>query len=499
MTVFPAAPQPRRAYDHRLREQVLRTGARALTRHLAIPRSTVSAWRRRGLRPVTTIEPIEQDRQQLLDSVAKLDRRARILAALVSVLLALLRASGFTLAGGRLPEGVAKAGILLAISSATPFLPLAVILRIARLESGRYHAWNSRASALACGLDDQSSCPRTSPSQLTPTEVADIKDMVLAPENRHMAPRTLALYAQRIGKVFASPTTWAKLVRERGWRRPRQRVHPAKPTVGVRAGQPNEAWHVDVTVLKLLDGTRAYLHAIIDKYSRKILAWTVAARLEPTATCQLFLAAGRHLVFAGRPLLYADSGVENGIGAVDTTLLGACLDRVLAQVDVAFSNSLIEAFWRSLKHPWLYLNSLDSIERVRTLVALFVEKHNAQMPHAAFHGQTPDEMYFGTAANLPAGWQRPGSRLGRRVLRRSERCPATAALASKPALPSWRFPGDSSVGAVAYMKVRKVLVRSWEKPTPASCADAIRSVPMRPAGVLRPSKSVFEMTMAPPT
>jgi pyridoxine 5'-phosphate synthase PdxJ len=45
---------------------------------------------------------------------------------------------------------------------------------------------------------------------------------------------------------------------------------------------------------------------------------------------------------------------------------------------------------------------LDSIERVRTLVEFFVEKHNAQMPHAAFHGQTPDELYFGTAASLPA-------------------------------------------------------------------------------------------------
>ena len=110
MTVVAATPQPRRACDHRLREQVLRTGTRALTRHLAIPRSTVSTWRRRGLRPVTTIEPIEQDRQQLLDLVAKLDRRARILAAVVRVLLALLRASGFTLAGGRLPEGAAKAG-----------------------------------------------------------------------------------------------------------------------------------------------------------------------------------------------------------------------------------------------------------------------------------------------------------------------------------------------------------------------------------------------------
>jgi len=217
-----------------------------------------------------------------------------------------------------------------------------------------------------------------------------------------MPVRTLALYAQRIGKVFASVTTWAKLVREHGWRRPRRRLHPPKPTVGVRATQPNEAWHVDTTIIRLLDGTRAYVHAAIDNFSRRILAWTVAARLEPTTTCQILIAASKHLVSAGRPLLYADSGIENINGAVDDTLFSACLERVLAQIDVTFSNSMIEAFWRSLKHQWLYLNSLDSIERLRTLVEFYVEQHNTQMPHAAFSGQTPDEMYFGTAARLPA-------------------------------------------------------------------------------------------------
>ena len=147
--------------------------------------------------------------------------------------------------------------------------------------------------------------------------------MVLAPEKRHMSLRTLALHAQRIGRVFASTTTWAKLVRARGWIRPRQRVHPPKPTVGVRAAGPNQVWHIDVTILKLLDGTKAYLHAIIDNYSRKILAWTVAERLDPTATCQLLLAAGKHMVFARLPLLFADSGIENINSAVDDTLFSA--------------------------------------------------------------------------------------------------------------------------------------------------------------------------------
>jgi hypothetical protein len=74
---------------------------------------------------------------------------------------------------------------------------------------------------------------------------------------------------------------------------------------------------------------------------------------------------------------------------------------VLAQVEVTYSNSIIEAWWRSLKHQWLYLNTLDTMAHLQALIAFFVEEHNAKMPHSAFAGQTPDEMYLGTAKNLP--------------------------------------------------------------------------------------------------
>ena len=227
------------------------------------------------------------------------DKRARVLAATVRLLLALIRVSGFRLAGERLPEGECKASILRAITSAEIALPLVMILRILGMSPSRYHAW--RRVALVCGLDDRSPCPRTAPGQLTAGEVATVKDMVLAPEYRHMPLRTLSLYAQRVGRVFASASTWARLVRDRGWRRPRLRVHPAKPTVGVRATRPNEIWHIDVSVLRLLDGSKAYIHAIIDNFSRKILAWAVGARLDPTATCRVLVAAGRHPVPPGGP------------------------------------------------------------------------------------------------------------------------------------------------------------------------------------------------------
>jgi len=61
------------------------------------------------------------------------------------------------------------------------------------------------------------------------------------------------------GKVWASPSTWYRLVRQNGWRRPRLPVHPAKPQVGLRTTRANEMWHIDTTVIRLLDGTRAYL------------------------------------------------------------------------------------------------------------------------------------------------------------------------------------------------------------------------------------------------
>jgi putative transposase len=100
--------------------------------------------------------------------------------------------------------------------------------------------------------------------------------MVTAPEYRHVPTGTLAVLAQRLGKVWASPSTWYHLVQKFGWRRPRLRVHPAKPKVGPRTTRADEMWHIDTTVIRLLDGTRAYLHAVIDNFSRRILAWRVA-------------------------------------------------------------------------------------------------------------------------------------------------------------------------------------------------------------------------------
>ncbi len=308
---------------------------------------------------------------------------------------------GGKLDGDRVPDGASKSAVLRAVASAAGLLSLSTALKIVGISSARYHAWRRREEG--CGLDDQPSCPKSFPSQLTRDEVSTMRDCVESETYRHIAVQNLALYAQRLGKVFASASTWYKMIRQRGWKRPRRRVHPAKPKQGLRATCPNEYWQIDATVIRLTTGIRIYLQAVIDNFSRTILAWRVSDKLSSATTRELLIEASGNLPRAAanaNVLVVTDGGSEN-FGEVDQLLEdSSSLSRVLAQVDIVCSNSLIEAFWRQLKHAWLFLNTLDSTVAVRRLVAFYVREHNEKIPRSVLGGRTPDEVYFGREEKL---------------------------------------------------------------------------------------------------
>src|SRR5437899_3713527 len=136
----------------------------------------------------------------LQQEVLELQRRVKKLTALLRLVLALLRSSGFTLTHERLPNERAKIRILSAVDHAREYVPLRALLRFLRLSPSRFHTW--RRLQQACALDDQSSCPHTSPHRLTPPEVRAIEDMVTSPAYRHVPTGTLAILAQRLGKVW---------------------------------------------------------------------------------------------------------------------------------------------------------------------------------------------------------------------------------------------------------------------------------------------------------
>jgi len=176
-------------------------------------------------------------------------------------------------------------------------------------------------------------------------------------------------------------------------------------------------------LIRLLDGSRAYLHAIIDNFSRRILAWKVTPTFDPGVTAEILLTASKGAGH-GVPTVLTDGGVENFNGPVDELIDSGLLHRVLAGTEITYSNSMIESWWRVLKRQWLYLNRLDTIRAVEKLVAFYVHEHNSRLPHSAFCGQTPDEMYFKTGESIPQDLEaaRQNARPARAEANRKQDC-----------------------------------------------------------------------------
>jgi hypothetical protein len=153
--------RPQQRYDHRLRDLVQRTGDLTIATDRGVPRSTARGWLGAAPTVVVSLEVASLTELELRQEILKLRRRVEKLAALLRLALALLHTSGFSLSAARLPDGYAKRRILGAVERAREDIPFRAVVRFLRMSPSRFHAWRRRQTT--CALDDQSSCPRTSP------------------------------------------------------------------------------------------------------------------------------------------------------------------------------------------------------------------------------------------------------------------------------------------------------------------------------------------------
>ncbi|MCP4239100.1 MAG: transposase, partial [bacterium] len=59
-------------------------------------------------------------------------------------------------------------------------------------------------------------------------------------------------------------------------------------------------------------------------------------------------------------------------------------------------NSMIEAFWRSLKHSWIFLHTLDNFTALGRLIEFYVTAHNEVMPHSALQIGSSSCVFLGS-------------------------------------------------------------------------------------------------------
>ena len=199
---------------------------------------------------------------------------------------------------------------------------------------------------------------------------------------RHRVRRLMRL--MRLVPIYQEPKTSKK--------HPAHKIYPYLLR-GLAITRPNQVWCADITYLPTRRGF-LYLVAIMDWFTRKVLAWRISNTLE-VDFCVEALNEAIHR-FGPPEIMNTDQGSQftsfawtDRLKRVRTRISmdgkGRCLD-----------NIFIERLWRSLKYECVYLHAWETGSQAKAGVGRWITFYNHHRPHTAHGGQPPAMVYFNT-------------------------------------------------------------------------------------------------------
>jgi putative transposase len=159
---------------------------------------------------------------------------------------------------------------------------------------------------------------------------------------------------------------------------------------GVAIERPNQVWSTDTTYIRLARGF-AYLVAIIDWYSRKVLSWRISNTMEAEFCVDCLEDA---LCIHGTPEVFnSDQGSQFTSDAFTGVLKREGVTISLDGRGRAFDNIFVERLWRSVKHEDVYLNGYSAIDELLLGLTKYFIFYNGERPHQALKNQTQDVVH----------------------------------------------------------------------------------------------------------
>jgi len=159
----------------------------------------------------------------------------------------------------------------------------------------------------------------------------------------------------------------------------------------------DQAWAMDITYIPMARGF-VYLAAVMDWYSRKILAWRVSNSLE-TSFC--IDAVEEAIAKFGAPTIFnTDQGCQFTSAAFTDMLRGHGIAISMDGKGCWRDNVFVERLWRTIKYEEVYLRAYESVSHARHSLSKYIEIYNTKRPHSSLARRTPDEVYF-TSQPLP--------------------------------------------------------------------------------------------------
>jgi putative transposase len=193
----------------------------------------------------------------------------------------------------------------------------------------------------------------------------------------------------------------ATLMRKMGiealYRRPNtSRRHPEHPIYPyllrhLSVTQPNQVWAMDITYIPMARGF-VYLAAVMDWYSRRVLAWRVSITME-TDFCIEAVEEAIHRY--GKPEIFnTDQGSQFTSAAFTGRLQEHGIRLSMDGQGCWRDNVFVERLWKSVKYEEVYLRAYASVSEAKAGLARYFAFYNTRRPHSSLDRLTPDQFYF---------------------------------------------------------------------------------------------------------
>jgi len=174
---------------------------------------------------------------------------------------------------------------------------------------------------------------------------------------------------------------------------------------GLPVERANQVWAMDITYIAMARGF-VYLAAVIDWFSRRVLAWRVSTvlGLDPRMDVEFCLeAVGEALARHGRPEIFnTDQGSQFTSAAFTGLLLENAISISMDGRGAWRDNVFVERLWRSVKYEEVYLRAYDSVGEARASLGRYLDFYNRKRPHSSLDARTPDRAYFDHLPQLAA-------------------------------------------------------------------------------------------------
>jgi putative transposase len=159
---------------------------------------------------------------------------------------------------------------------------------------------------------------------------------------------------------------------------------------GMDIDRPNQVWAADITYVPMKLGFM-YLVAVMDWYSRFVLAWQLSNTLD-TGFC---LEALRRALREGQPEIFnTDQGVqftaEAFTGELEAATIRVSMDGRGRFVD----NIFVERLWRTVKYEDIYLKDYATVPVLAAGLDSYFQLYNYERPHQSLGYRTPADVYF---------------------------------------------------------------------------------------------------------